>query len=207
MKELIETQTEENQPKKKISDFRKHSENPFVGRVVRKTRNKGVAISKNPIDVGSAEGETTFLYMRKKVESEQFTKIFNNHMKMLFDLSQSALKVFGYICSCLEMNKDKVVFDIGECMKYTGYSSEKTIISAKAELLEKEFIAKTSVTNVFYINIALVFNGDRLVIIEDYYKGNENDSIQKNEPKSIKLKSKADTNEQENLFKDDFPFV
>lgn len=190
-----------------IKSFPKYSTNPFLNEVIsnKKVRGKTVSISTHPIDVGVAEGKTAFIHIRKSIESEQFTKVYNDKIQRLFDLSQKAFKVFGFICKSLEMNKDMVFIDMDKAKKHTGYTSNKTIISAKAELIEKGIIARTISSNLYFVNISIFFNGNRLVIIEDYLKGrNSESSINIKEQKPIQLLSKS--SEIEKNIPEELPF-
>lgn len=198
----IEEKKEEKEIKEKnmgIRSFPKYDINPFLDGIIPNTKGKTVGMSKKPIDVGDANGETAFIYLKKEVDKERFMKIYIEQMRMLFDLSSGALKVFGYICESLPINGDRIIFDIEEAKKYTGYTTDKTIFSAKTELLNKGFLARTKTSNVYYINLNVYFNGDRLVVINDYnvtLEKSTGDKVVKKEKEFLHLKSTLPFNEE-----------
>lgn len=193
---------EENENKEKVNGIRsfpKYDINPFLEGIIPNTKGKTVGMSKKPIDVGEATGEEAFIYLRKEVDKERFMKIYIEQMRMLFDLSSKSLKVFGYICESLPINGDRIIFDIEEAKKYTGYTTDKSIFLAKTELLEKGFLARTKTSNVYYINLNVYFNGDRLVVINDYNVISEKSTsgkINKKEKEYLHLKNTLPFNEK-----------
>ena len=72
--------------------------------------------------------------------------------------------MFAYIFDELAFD-DKIVFVFESCQEQAGYKSEAPIRAGLTELLQKEFIAKGPVTNVYYINPAIFYKGDRLTLL------------------------------------------
>lgn len=157
-----------------IRDFPKNKSNPFIKNIIIPRRNQTIILGKDKdkIIVNGETGEiddTLFIAIKKELDKEQFVKLFHNQLQSIFELSKKALKVFAYIASITEYT-DKIIFEIEKCKNFTGYSSKATVLNGVAELLEKEFIAKSSITNIYYINPQIFYRGDRLVLISDFKK-------------------------------------
>ncbi len=175
---------------KGVKEFPTHKANPYVHNLVIPSRNKTIAISNrqlNLFDPKTGEVEENnigFMGIRKRVDTEEFVKIFKGQIQALFDLSNRALKVFGYLMDATRISSDTVIFDLDECKEYTGYKSKNSITLAIAELLEKQFVARTSSHYKYYINPAKFFNGDRMVLFQDIVrKGSKVDqNLLENDP-------------------------
>lgn len=163
-------------PGVKLRDFKRYAYNPFIDDIVYiKVGKKTVGVSRGSFAVDHPSGEggrvsvdTAVLHIKKKVDRSQFLKLYTEKIRDIFELGECAIKIFIYLSSILEANSDQVIFDIDDCMKVTGYSSKKLIYWALGELTDRRFIARTKKLSMFYVNPAYIFNGDRLVLIEEY---------------------------------------
>jgi hypothetical protein len=157
-----------------IKEFPIHTKNPYMPNLIIPQRNKIVqAVSGDGwslINTETGEEKGLLLAIKQKVDKEEFVKIYRSQIQLLFNLSSSAIKVFGYIMESLEINKDLIILDIKEVCRYTGYKTRATIYKALIELLENKFIARTSKPNVYFINPAIFFNGNRIVLVKEYMK-------------------------------------
>lgn len=162
--------------KKGISDFPENRNNPFLQKLMVpvKSKNQAVATSKNDIIINTITGEqkddALFLASKKNVDAEEFVKIFQGSMAAIFGLSKAAQRVFSYVFSAVKPSQDNLIFRADDCKEATGYNSIQTIYSGLAELLDNEFIAKSDITNVFFINPQIFYKGDRLIILREYRK-------------------------------------
>lgn len=162
-----------------IKTFDKYLENPFIEKTVQEfsTRSKRViAGDPNRVimarDTGEITGHVAFInYIQ--VDEEKFTKLFTAELKVLFNLSGNAIKVFAYILSILKPNQDRIVIRIDECKEYTGYKSESAVRTGIATLVKNSFIARTKYNDEYYINPMLFFNGNRVSFVKQYIKKEE----------------------------------
>lgn len=162
-----------------FSDLPKQDKNPFVSDVVKhiKDTNFKVQAYKKDSNLAIVDRETgemavtyNTIYTKKKVDVQKYNKLYINTLRSLFDLSKNSQLVLDYIYTRLEKNKDYIFFSISDCKEHTNYKDNKSIYSALKELVEKEFIAKTGENYKFWINPTVMFNGDRLVIVNEYIK-------------------------------------
>ena len=199
------TMAKDKEKGKTLTDHPTYKKNPYINSLVIPSRNKTIAISNRQMSLfdnrtGEVQKEGIgFMGLRKRVDTEEFVKIFKGQIQAMFDLSSRALKVFGYFMEGTRISSDLVIFEFRECMEYTGYSSKNTITMALAELLEKEFIARTDTHYKYYVNPAKFFNGDRLVLFQDIVKkGSKADrDLQEHDPLLELNQKELDLGEEE----------
>lgn len=161
--------------KNKISQFKKHDKNPYLPNLIIPSRNKTVAISNKQLELFDDTGVATvsehaFIGIRKRVDKEQFVKIFKGQIRALFELSAAGIKVFGYFMDATRISDSMIYFSLSGCKEFTGYKSVNSINLGVSELLEKGFIARGPDSNTFFINPAIFFNGDRMTVVNQYIK-------------------------------------
>ena len=158
----------------KIKEAKEYSENPFLRDlnipIVPKS-DMYVSKDKNIVNIktGEVDDDVLLTGKRRYVDGEQFVKIFVKEMNAIFDLSKASQKVFAHMLSKVRYN-DLLILNIEECLEKTGYRSKGPIFKSLAELIQKEFIAKTKNQFVYWINPKLFYRGDRLVVIREYRK-------------------------------------
>ena len=144
-----------------------------------KYRPKAVLQAVNP-ETGEILGNTTFV-RQIEVDEQQFAKLYLSNFAAFFDLSQTSIRVFGYILTCLRPAQDMIYFDIDDCMQYTKYTSKSTIYRGLTELIKAEIIARGKSDYKYYINPMICFNGNRISFVRTYvrkHKPTENDPNQ-----------------------------
>jgi hypothetical protein len=159
-----------------IKNYERYEANPFVENTIKglKVKRKNVIVG-NPEhlivgrNTGEIEGQVAFMkYI--EVENEKFIKVFVSELQALFNLSNSSIKVFGYILSITKPNDDRIIFSMKKCREYTGYKSNVPIFNGLASLLQNEFIARTESSNIYFINPLVFFNGDRISFVKQYVR-------------------------------------
>jgi hypothetical protein len=161
---------------KKFNDFPENKENPFLHElsisITSGHKTSMVATQKGDVifnqDTGEVKDNVIFLATKVKVDKDEFVKIFVEHIGSIFDLSKAAQKTFVFILSITRFD-DKVIFDIEECMKQTGYTSKSSVYKSLAELALNNMIAKSNIKNVFFINPAIFYKGDRMFLVKEYH--------------------------------------
>jgi len=133
---------------KKVTKYQMNKVNPFIEETIQHIEKgeKTILMStRNDILVDGDTGEVkahSVIAKKVKLDKAQFRKVYVNSLAAWFDLSKTALKVFGFILKVLKPHNDSFDFDIEECMNYTGYKSKNSVLSGLAELLENTFIAR-----------------------------------------------------------------
>jgi hypothetical protein len=175
--------------KRKISlrKEEKHKLNPFVLKAIKDveenytTKKKMIFSSNKEVhhQVVSSDGEligvSAFL-QKIEVDEKQFTKIYVNELKVMFNLSSSAIKVFAYIQSVLQPNEDKVAVLFDECMGYC-FCSETSVLRGLDELTKKKIIARYATGSIYFINPLIFFNGNRITYIKQIIKKSKQEPV------------------------------
>ena len=121
-----------------------HKKNPFVFNMSIDTKKKKLTVDRGS-EVETEEGVfTTTISQIQEVDREEFLKIFTGQIKFYFDLSQTGFKLFFIIMGLYQKQ-----------------------IGGVKELLEKKMIAKSVKRYIFYINPAIIFNGDRARFVKE----------------------------------------
>lgn len=165
----------------RISSFEKNEENPFMkqaiegieNHIVKKYKSSTGSDKKGVVAVADTEtGEVfkTSFIRQIEVDEDQFAKLYLSNFAAFFDLSTAAIRVFGYILTCMKPKNDMVLFFIDKCQEYAKYKSRETIYKALAELVTAEIIARGPADNLWFINPLIVFNGDRVTFAKTYVR-------------------------------------
>ncbi len=164
---------------KKLTDYAPNKVNPFLDAAVHHIQigeKRVIMTTKNPDLIVDTDGNVkghAVLMRKTKVDKAQFTKIFIGGISSFYDLSKSAIKMFGYITTVIKPNADSFFFDLDECKAFTGYNAKNTIFNALAELTGNEIIARGKNPYHYYINPTIFFNGDRLTLLDDFEVDNK----------------------------------
>ena len=135
-----------------------------------------------------------------KADNERFIIFYRRNIKMIFDLSATSFKVFEYILDVLKPNKDTIIFNAMECKKRIGWRHKKSVYDGLYELLDKEMLARTETKNLYYINVAVFFNGNRFEYIKRMKK-REGDPIPRIEVKRTRKVAAEDLDKVRNINK------
>ena len=184
-KTRVRTKTEND----KLTEYKM---NPFVFdkelKIETKTRNLTVRKGTELVNKDNAdESESYFsnIVQKKEVDKEEFIKLFTSQIKVYFDLTKTAHKIFLIILALYqkEIGKDYVLLT---CKKAQNIAktldfelSSPIFYRGIKELIEKKIIAKSVDKIVFYINPAIFFNGDRARFVTEVIKKKE--EIEKNQ--------------------------
>lgn len=183
----------------KLSDFQRNKENPFMKQAIEDIENHVVKKYKSSTgsdkkavvavaDTDTGEVFRTSFIRQIEVDEEQFAKLYLNNFAAFFDLSQAAIRVFGYIMTCMKPKNDMIMFILEDCLEYTKYTSKGTVYRGLAELVKAEIIARGINENLWFINPLIVFNGDRVSFTKTYVR-----------KKSLSTKKKAEEEDERQL--------
>jgi hypothetical protein len=105
-----------------------------------------------------------------EVDEERFAKLYLSQFEAFWELSKTAIRVFGYIANNLIPNKDVVYIDMPDILKYTNYKEEKSIYKGIAELVNAGIMARSTSYIKYFINPLVFFNGDRVTFATTYVR-------------------------------------
>lgn len=170
----------------KLKDYKANSSNPFLEELVNevKIKKKMVQVITPKASVNNIvnpEGEVVgdmAARVIRKVDTDQFVKIYTAHIDRIYDLTRAARAVLTHIMRIMIPNKDFFYFEIDNFKDGTGYSSKAAIYGGIKELLEKDLIARSNSFYKFYINPLIYFNGNRAHFITTIEKKNKANEIE-----------------------------
>lgn len=184
-----------------VRDAPQHHENPFMRSVSTDVRGKKKfynVIAKGD-HIVSAEGEIrqgmgVEHKVVKVVDDAEFVKVFANGVAGIYDLNTPGKKVFGYLLEVVQANPniDRIYLFFMDAMEEPWRISKPVFFRGLAELLLKNFIAKSNAPNMFYLNPMMVWNGDRFRFVQEYLR----ESATSRASRTQALKTDADVREK-----------
>lgn len=155
----------------------RYEANPFVEGMVVPVKGQRVRISRLGRDVNilvnqsTGEIQGTHVTTFKRVDGEQFVKLFTANIALTFELGASGIKAFGVLAWILQdksISKDLVPLDrfvLDDFLKAQDTKlslSQATFARGLSELEKAKIIAKHVRQGWYFINPNFVFNGDRI---------------------------------------------
>jgi hypothetical protein len=104
-------------------------------------------------------------YEWEEVDKERFVKLYLAGLKKAADLSKAGLSVFEIVYNEMrgKPGEDTVMLSVE-----MSNMEERTFHRGLRELLEKEFLFRSTFDSMFFVNIRFMFNGDRLAFVKAY---------------------------------------
>ena len=162
---------------------RKYRENPFIserGFSVPMRQKGEVVQTAGPlqlIDSGSGEVMDVAEVRRVKVvDTERFVKLFVGQLDAFFDLKPGSVRLMTALVDELSQARyahgDTIYLNYQRVSEYFTRKNVKppakaTFFSSMAELTEKGFVAPSVDTNLWFVNPAIFFNGDRVRFVTE----------------------------------------
>ncbi len=158
----------------------RHKTNPFLENMIIPIRDKKVQLSRLGkddnvlINQETGEMQGTHITTHRRVDSEQFVKLFTSHIALTFNLTAAGIKSFTVLIWILQNNsisKDVVplnkitlddFLDAHADSKPPMKLSQATFWRGLADLENAKIIAKHLQQGWYFINPNFVFNGDRI---------------------------------------------
>ena len=147
------------------------------------TRKKPVKIAKGnrAMIIGSdtgeviGEGHAAFFEMLE-VDQGQFVKIYLAGVKGTARLTKSGMQVFEIVYNQMRDNPqtDKIELNFYLAKKFGVEMSERTYQRGLRELLENDFLYRSPSSDVYFVNITYMFNGNRITLAKRYFLKDRN---------------------------------
>lgn len=172
----------------KISDVKGVRENPFLDpkymqlSIKNKNMTRGSLNQYIVTDENDEVVSNSAVIVRERIEfdNDQFAKLFMDQIRIFVDLSRPGMQLLFWIVRHLRQNDDKVYIFMEDVMQDLGWASSTSYYDTLAELLSKDVIYPSYQKMFWFINPAMMFNGDRMVLVQEYVKkGSVNGSLRK----------------------------
>ena len=159
---------------------KRYKENPFLENMIVPVQGRRVQLSHlgkdDNILVNQATGEVqgTHVTTFRKVDNEQFVKLFTQNIALTFDLTSAGIKAFNVLLYAVQnyaITKDQVDLDSFTLDDFISQYKDKspplklssaTFNRGINEIEKSQIIAKTIRQGRYFINPNFVFNGDRI---------------------------------------------
>ncbi len=189
-----ESEALNKKPVKEKKKVIRYDHNPFVENMVIPIKKSAVKLSRvgkdDNILLNQQTGEIggTHVTTYKKVDGEQFVKLFTANIALTFDLKAAGIKAFNVLMHQVQdhgIDRDVVPLDKYVLEDFLSKHlhrdpplklSTPTFLRGLAELEEAQIIAKSLRQGWYYLNPNFAFNGDRIAfttVIERKKKGEE----------------------------------
>jgi len=108
-----------------------------------------------------------YIYSKKEIEPEKFVKVYTAGISAMYDLTKSGIKAFHYCTTILVPDSDVIYIYIPHMIEFCGWKSKKQAYVGLKELIRAEIIAPSFYPGKWFINPRVMFNGNRLMLIQD----------------------------------------
>ena len=154
------------------------NKNPLLDGAIISSRERRISagLRSSLIDPDTGEVQAiSSIHRVKQVDDAEFVKVFSEGVKAMYGLTRTGMRVFQAILEEYQDTKmnggfaDSIYinwFDGGLCGRDLGFS-ERTFHTGLKELLLNKFLAPRS-PNLYWVNPALFFKGDRVALIREY---------------------------------------
>lgn len=168
------------------------------------TRKKNLTVSRGTELIERKDTSKTYfanIVHTQEVDKEEFIKLYTSQIKAYFDLTKTAYKVFFIFLRIYQdaIGKDHFYLSCKKAMSLAEkidhfVLSESIFYRGIKELIEKRIIAKTNEKNWYFINPAIIFNGDRARFVSEIIKKKE---VMEEQPESVASTDRRNKNIKE----------
>ena len=154
--------------------------NPFLDYLEINDKNKMIFAKTNTavtnLDTGEIMGQQVIAKF-KKVDAGQFVKIFTDKISHILDLSKSGHKLLTIILHLIQkqaMNRDVLFMPYKdaemEAKRLNTTMTKRTYDRAISDIIKHSILARHYSPNMYFINPAIIYNGDRrkITFVEQY---------------------------------------
>ena len=158
---------------KKVNDFPQADISPFEGslksRLNEVTKRRVLSFGNSRVELEKYQNNISAqIALTQKVDRETFIKVFRESIRYIAQLSRTAQAVLWYIMDNLPKDKSYVVIDNMTVMDFCHFKTRKSVREGVIELLDKNFLVRTTVPKKFWVNPLIVFNGNRITYANEY---------------------------------------
>jgi hypothetical protein len=113
-------------------------------------------------------------WWQEEVDASRFVKLFLAGIKQAACLSKSGMQIFELVYNQMRENPGNDKIELSQYLAHDRGLNERTFRRGLRELLEKEFLYRSTSDGVFFVNITYMFNGDRLAFVKTFHlKGHQ----------------------------------
>lgn len=152
----------------------KYTENPFLKEAFddAKLGKKNIAVRTNNMTM-MIKSETMDvplgIHQVIDVDKTQFVKIYLEGIRALSGLKSAGLKIFEIVYLALmdKPHQTEIILNY-DMIEPKPKMSKATFYRGVAELIEQRFLAESYASQYYFVNVAYIYNGDRIALIKEY---------------------------------------
>ncbi len=129
---------------------------------------KGAVIVDNSTGEIKGIGGMAF-WWQEEVDASRFVKLFLDGIKQACNLSKSGMQIFELVYHQMRERPGNDKIELSQYMARDRGLNQRTFRRGLRELLEKQFLYRSTSDGLFFINIRFMFNGDRLAFVKTYH--------------------------------------
>ncbi len=111
-------------------------------------------------------------FKTSELDCERFVKFYLDGIRQYAQLNQQGANLFEFVYEQLSSqaahNQDTICLNYVLANKWRSNLARRSYSRGIAELLNKEFLFRSMVNDVYFINVRFVFNGDRSALINTH---------------------------------------
>lgn len=164
--------------------FRIYETNPSLSnRIPTRTKHKiqsklgGAIVVAKETGVMVAKGAIGFIE-ETEVDTEAFVKFYLAGIRKYGELSKAGALMFEFIYKEMSgfaaKDKDMVAINYFYANQWKPSMAQRTYHRGLNELLTKEFLFRSPTTDLFFVNVRYMFNGDRISLVHNYRRSKNN---------------------------------
>lgn len=108
-------------------------------------------------------------WWQEEVDASRFVKLFLDGIKQACNLSKSGMQIFELVYHQMRESPGNDKIELSQYMAHDRGLNQRTFRRGLRELLEKQFLYRSTSDGLFFINIRFMFNGDRLAFVKTYH--------------------------------------
>jgi hypothetical protein len=108
-------------------------------------------------------------WWQEEVDATRFVKMFLDGIKQACNLSKSGMQVFELVYNQMRERPGDDKIELSQYIAQDKGLTERKFHRGLRELLEKEFLYRSTSPSLFFVNIRFMFNGDRLAFVRTYH--------------------------------------
>ncbi len=132
-------------------------------------------------EVISGITENRVFLNKQLVDKEKFVKVYYDGVSSMFNLSKTAMRVFQYIIGIMteprNIDNDCIYIGVQDVMDRCDYKFANMVYVGLTELISAGIIAKANKPpNHYWIDPKTAFNGNRVIVMNEYIRKRETSS-------------------------------
>jgi len=154
-----------------------YKENPFIaGSLVQvKGRKKNYSVASDAMTLTDKQGVVQGVVQHsitRIIDDSLFVKVFADGIAGIYDLSKPGSKVFRFLFDEVQKNpnQDRMYLYFMDALEEPYCIPKTAFFKGMSELLTKGFLAKSANPNMFFLNPAMMWNGDRFRFVQEYQR-------------------------------------